>query len=94
MLTGKAKVMFEKLQRELPVDLPVVVRVRAMPGHHGTAEKLEGYYRITVEISKCGECRLDTLVHEWAHLMTRWDAAEHGPSWGVNYAKAYSCVLA
>ncbi len=33
---------------------------------------------------------IDTLLHEWAHLLHGADTEEHGVEWGVQYAKIYS----
>lgn len=38
----------------------------------------------------------DSLIHEWAHAMS-WTAnapgcGDHGPEWGVAYARAYNAV--
>jgi hypothetical protein len=38
---------------------------------------------------------VDTLVHEWAHLLV-WDAvqeSDHGPIWGVAYARCYRAAI-
>ena len=41
--------------------------------------------------------QLDALVHEWAHAMLgplSGEFHQHGPLWGVCYARCYSAVYA
>ncbi len=39
--------------------------------------------------------KVDTLMHEWAHVLT-WlgnDSRHHGEEWGLNYARIYQAFL-
>jgi hypothetical protein len=38
---------------------------------------------------------MDALLHEWAHALTWFgnDNDEHGPEWGLTYARLYRSFL-
>lgn len=59
---------------------------------NGKKKRKEFLIRINNELSE--ELAIDTLVHEWAHILS-WDAPgdEHGGAWGFAYSKVYRIYL-
>ena len=51
---------------------------------------------VTIRIDKSVQriAQIDSLIHEWAHAMLAGthEFAEHGPVWGVCYAKCYRAL--
>lgn len=52
---------------------------------------------VLVHRNQCFNLRIDTLIHEWAHILT-WFGAEmynedHSAEWGIAYAKIYRTFL-
>lgn len=78
------------LRQRCPVGHPVTIQVKDADGYHGYAERRSGRFFIVISEDLSPEAAEDTLIHEWAHLMT-WGMEDdmHGPLWGQAYAKAY-----
>ena len=49
-------------------------------------------FYIYIEKNMGFEIKAQTLVHEWAHLMTPFNVPDHGRKWAENYCKAYRSV--
>ena len=96
--------LIRKLKGELPPGVPVTVRTQKLKDISGDSDRVMKLgrmvgIRIRISDDPCWSCRVDTLIHEWAHAM-EWSAhwvdgspkQDHGETWGVWYAKAY-CLL-
>lgn len=96
------------LRTECPVDWPVRVRKyhrstnKDLRGHRLAAcvDWSRDLKSINVSLwTKYGrrhvrdEELVDTLMHEWAHVMTMASDTPHSPEWGVAYARVYSAVV-
>lgn len=78
-----------RLRREFPTEKPVRIRRADRIAEHGITEELETYYRITIR-REDWRLMLDTLLHEYAHVMV-WDKEKthHNHEWGKAYARVY-----
>lgn len=76
-------------------SLPMTVRRYGSLDCHGDTCKRGDWFYIRVRRDDLA-VELDTLVHEVAHVLC-WDTdddhSEHGPEWGVAYAKVYRAYL-
>jgi len=59
---------------------------------NGKRKIKEFHIRINNHLNE--ELAIDTLVHEWAHILA-WDAPgdEHGAAWGRAYSRVYRIYL-
>jgi hypothetical protein len=92
------------LKEKMPPGVPVTVRTQKMKvsGDSLGVMKLGRMVGIVIRINdgSCWQCRIDTLMHEWAHSM-EWSAhwadgspkEDHGETWGVWYAKIYKLLV-
>lgn len=87
----KLKRTLGRLKRRCGLPVDVVVRFKRSSRYHGQAWYEGGVGYILLDSSRCAVCVEDTLVHEWAHLMV--PKANHGPSWGAAFARAYTASL-
>lgn len=58
----------------------------------GVTFEYEGRNYIWIEKNMSFEIKAQTLVHEWAHVMTPQNVPDHGRKWANNYCKAYRSV--
>lgn len=58
----------------------------------GTTFTHEGKEYIWIEKNMSFEIKAQTLIHEWAHVMTPANVPDHGRKWANNYCKAYRKV--
>lgn len=98
---------FEKtlklLKKKLPAPFPVrikYVETLEKRGEFGTAELVDDKkFVITIDKTTCEDIAIDTLMHEWAHILSwtvgnnwkKWQE-EHGPEFGVAYSRVYQVV--
>jgi len=87
------------LRRNFPPAEPTFIRSICMKGQNlcGETELLRSYFYIRVNKAHTYRLKIDTLLHEWAHVLT-WFGAEaetedHGAEWGIMYAKLYRTFL-
>ncbi len=87
------------LRRNFPVELPVRVRSIKTKKNCGFVDYLgvKKGFLIRIGANQSLELRLDTIVHEWAHVRS-WFGAEaeiedHGAEWGIAYAFLYRTFL-
>lgn len=81
------------MRTSLPVDRKVVVTRRTMTKDCGTTTWSGRSYRICINSGLSGQSQVDTLVHEWAHVLAIEAAYGHGTAFGVAYAQAYCALL-
>ena len=93
----RAREVFTTLQNGLPVPFEVSLSWVALEGFGETSfvESKDGKRKARVRLrSDLNEAlAVETLVHEWAHMMA-WRpyhplCGDHGPDWGVWYSVAY-----
>ena len=87
------------LKAKFPEYKVSVRRLRLPDGLCGDCALINGKrkrkeFRIRISNRMSEEMAIDTLVHEWAHILA-WDAPgdEHGPAWGRAYSKVYRIYL-
>lgn len=75
LTTRKFREWCRKARKLWPLDKPVSVRRRALKGYCGyayTCEDTRGRVErcvIVIDTSLCRQAAVDTLIHEWAHLV-------------------------
>jgi hypothetical protein len=84
------------LRRNFPADYAVTVRTTPLKKHHGYTE-YNGKFQVKINRKQCLALRVETLIHEWAHVLT-WFGAEthlddHNSEWGLAYARIYRTFL-
>lgn len=98
--------MCADLRRELPTRHPVKIFCRKKGLSRkwlGLCNLIEfknpkhNYFRITIQANLCRELRHEVLIHEYAHALS-WTQDhpsfdDHGPEWGVAYAKCYQVAM-
>lgn len=89
----------EHLRDDCPTRYPVRVVRRKLKDSWGWCEFQEDKqeFLIVIHPTTSPNWSLELLIHEWAHAMD-WFSAEdpetdHGASWGVCYARAYTAVM-
>lgn len=93
------------LRRNFPGQHSVYIRSTPIRKYHGgRVMKIHGYaeysksqFNIRIESKSSFLLRIDTLIHEWAHVLT-WFGAEtdiedHSSEWGIQYAKIYRTFI-
>ena len=85
------------LRRNFPPPYPVIVRSIPIRKFHGdTAYEDSGWFRMRINRKKSFNLRIDTIIHEWAHVLT-WFGAEvhedHSAEWGMAYARIYRTFI-
>lgn len=93
----KYRLALRALRAECPVDRPVRVRLehrhRRHYGHCNPTRDGKGFtITVVAKRATANEMR-DTIVHEWAHAMAWGAETDHGPEWGVAYARAYRATV-
>lgn len=73
-----------------PVGRPIVVKRAKMTHCYGTCSLVKGKFIITIAKNLNPNIARDSLLHEWAHAMAWSEKEEHGPMWGVCYARLWS----
>lgn len=81
------------LHRNFPIDYPMTIRSQRLKFFCGLTDYDGIRFKIFVHRKQCFTLRVDTLIHEWAHVLT-WFGAEtdnedHSAEWGIQYAKIY-----
>lgn len=82
------------LRRNFPVEYSVSVKSIILKKECGYTEfGAEGGFSVNINRKQSLALRIDTLIHEWAHVLS-WFSAEalledHSGEWGLAYAKIY-----
>lgn len=88
---------FRKILRKLRINFPtgrnVIVRRRPMTKLDGKVESSGNEFFLTINSTQSRTVQLDSLVHEWAHIIVieRMEDWTHSQLWGVKYAEIYTC---
>lgn len=92
------KKVFLTLCEQLPLEQTVRVRIGLINGpYYGLTSwnEIGQRFDIALDPRQPFSTLLDTLIHEYAHAMT-WNTQgeeQHGPAWGVAYAKCYNVSI-
>jgi hypothetical protein len=89
-----------QLHKQLDIWLDVTVRFEMIQGDEDDTAYVQKYddgsYEVVIDQRLSFGEMCDYLVHEFAHIGS-WDLDEpddHGPGWGIEYAKFYRLYLA
>ena len=92
---GTVKNAARVLRRVVPADLPIRVRRLAMKDAgdcdlRPATEARPKHYEIRICTSLTESAAVLILLHEWAHALA-WhkEGSDHGPEWGIAYARVY-----
>tara|TARA_B100000287_G_scaffold274241_1_gene258265 strand:+ start:874 stop:1305 length:432 start_codon:yes stop_codon:yes gene_type:complete len=97
----KIRALFKIFKKYLPLHKPVKLIIRDLAyddGMCGWAGDGRKGFVISINKSLCYNCKIDTLIHEYAHAITMaqntYDPKEdHDKSWGEQFAVTYRCFL-
>ena len=97
----KIRALFKIFKKYIPISRPVKLIVRKLAfddGMCGWAGDGRKGFIISVSKELCYNCKVDTIVHEYAHAITMaggdYDSREdHDGKWGEAYDKVYRCFL-
>ena len=76
----------ERLRKKFGLSNPRQAKSLGFCFRHGSR------FYVYIEKDMSFEIKAQTLVHEWAHLMTPKTAPNHGRKRAANYAKAYKVI--
>jgi len=93
----KWKLLVAWLKENFPPQHPVrVLRVskERLPGDFADGDLIKGTFRIRIMRNASFQIKVDSLLHEWAHLLTwyndtKGDEDPHFAEWGVAQARIY-----
>lgn len=80
------------LRREFPSRYPVTIRSKPAKKGSGDSDFRGRRFYIRINSRKPYSERIDTILHEWAHVLTWFGAGraeDHSDEWGLWYAKLY-----
>jgi hypothetical protein len=90
MNTKEWRKLIGMLRKTFPVNGKVIVRRYPMKKTCGiTRFNGSGEYRIGVGSNQPRVGQMDTLIHEWAHVLAIQQAYTHDGPWGVLFAEVY-----
>lgn len=79
------------LRRNFPSRYPVVVRSVPLK-IHGDTDYEKNKFLVRINSKKSHSARIDTILHEWAHVLTWFGAGhyeDHPDEWGLCWGKIY-----
>jgi hypothetical protein len=86
-----------RLKKFCPLSRPVrleLVPLLQRTGNVGESLVRSAEYILRIDSRMDEMTRIDTLLHEWAHLLSlRMEAEVHGPIWGVCHARCYRVAV-
>ena len=90
MTTTKWRILVRQLRHNFPV-VGGVVHVRRCPikGCCGVTIFNGLDFRIRIDSKQAEQGQIDTLLHEWAHVLAIVQAYRHEGPWGTLYAEIY-----
>lgn len=81
------------LRRNFQIDCMVYVKSTPLKKMHGYTQCEIRYYQIVVNRKQSFALRVDTLIHEWAHVISGFEREihnnDHNAEWGLAYARIY-----
>ena len=81
------------LRRNFPAEGEVCMESRRLKEGHGYTNHKYGIFYVKIHGNQSLALRVETLIHEWAHVLS-WFGAEthlddHSAEWGLAYARIY-----
>lgn len=97
----KIRALFKIFKKYIPLPRPVKLIIRKLAfddGMCGWAGDGRKGFVISVNKELCYNCKVDTIVHEYAHAITMANGQhdeneDHDKKWGEAYAETYRCFL-
>jgi len=90
MNTKEWRLLIKRLRKHFPVDAKVIVRRYPIKTACGmTTFNGQWEFRIAVNSDQTETGQIDTLLHEWAHVLAVQQAYKHEGPWGVLFAEVY-----
>jgi hypothetical protein len=86
---GRWRWLIRQLHIHFPVECEVTVVRRSLKTSCGMTTYCGRRYQITVNSDQEWQGQVDTLLHEWAHVVTIEKSYSHGSGWAGNYAEIY-----
>lgn len=77
------------LRKTLPTKKKTIIKRVKMKDHGRTTVSDRGTITVTIDKTESISEQMETLIHEWGHVLEfdRWRV--HGPQWAKYYAIAY-----
>ena len=98
LIDQKWRKLTGRLRREFPCRRRIEVRRvsgKNLRGLHGECLYQNGRFLIRINKNQSFALAVDSLLHEWAHVLTFHgnDTDDHGEEWGLAYARLYRAYL-
>lgn len=90
MTVKRWRALIRVLRKHSPIEGRVVVRRRPMKKLNGQMTFDGADYEIVVNSQLDSQTQAETLIHEWAHMLTIEGGYSHGEAWGATYSRIYS----
>jgi hypothetical protein len=90
MKTREWRALIRNLRKHFPVSGTVTVRRRPIKRNCGLTTFDGCDYSIRINSNQPRTGQIDTLLHEWAHVLAIEQAYRHEGPWGVLFAEIYS----
>lgn len=90
MTVKRWRALIRKMRERFPAEATIHVRRRPLKDDDGYVTfRLGVAYCITINSQINWNAQIDTLIHEWAHVLAVELACNHGAQWGITYAEIY-----
>lgn len=89
MTTKEWKALIKQLKTRFPVSMPVEVRRCPAKRNAGITSFDGDTYRIRIDSTQDVDGQVDSLLHEWAHMLAIDLSYQHKGMWGVLYAQLH-----
>ncbi len=87
--TKKWRALIRRVRKRFPTASVVHVCRRLLKTYDGHLTFDGESYLITISTRIDWEAQVESLLHEWAHVLTIESAWTHTDEWGITYAKIY-----
>ena len=78
------------LRKTFPVSMPVVVRRSKSKKNHGVTRFDGGRFLVRINSRFERAVQIETMLHEWGHVVAMDNAYSHGDYWSQIYGKIYT----
>lgn len=89
MKTNDWRALVRKLRKRFPVGSPVVVCRSPAKKNCGMTRFDGRTFRVRIASNQSIQGQVDTLLHEWVHVMAIDQAYRHDGQWGALFASIY-----
>jgi len=88
MTTSRWRTITAKVRKRFPVETPVTIRRKKMSDAGLTT--FDGrQYHIYIDFKQNDSAQVETLLHEWGHVIAMEQAFKHKGPWGKIYGNIY-----